>query len=221
MFLAQLQDDVSRIGFHIFDCSEDAPLESLAIRLGNPVASVSGRLTVDTLVPKAREDSKSGTLSFSHGTAAFPFHTETAHWRDPVDLVILKCVDPGAGNRPTLLIDGWDLGLGKDDVRQLTQGLMVVKNGFKSFLAPSVTCESERLSFRHDPTCMKPASKPDKTVWNILEQALVDANLIKIAWKTGQCLVLDNRRMLHSRGESSVVDYDRQLERIYIGKKWS
>ena len=216
--LPLLHHDVSRVGFHLFDWGESAPLESLALRLGRPVASVPGRPAVDVLVPKTREDSQPGTLSFMHGTDVFPFHTETAHWRDPVDWVILKCVNPGAGNRPTLLIDGWDLGLEDDESRRLTQSLMVVKNGSKSFLAPLVTRESERPSFRYDPACMKPASNGDKAVLNILEQGLMDATQTDIMWKAGQCLIFDNRRMLHSRAGSSIADPDRRLERIYVVK---
>ena len=217
--LSQLRLHVERDGFHMFHWPEDASLESLAIGLGHPVASVPGRSTVDILVPKTREDSMPGTLSSMHGADAFPFHTETAHWRHAVDWVILRCVNPGAGNRPTLLIDGWDLGLEKNDIKQLTQSLMVVKNGFRSFIAPLLTRESEKLSFRHDPACMKPASKRDKAVLRIFEAALANAIQIDITWTVGQCLILDNRRLLHSRAVSSTVDFDRRLERIYVNKE--
>ena len=216
--LSLLHRDVSRAGFHLFDWGENAPLESLALRLGRPVASVPGRPPVDVLVPKTREDSQPGTLSFMHGTDAFPFHTETAHWRAPVDWVILKCVNPGAGSRPTLLIDGLNLGLEDAEIRRLTQSLMVVKNGSKSFLAPLVTRESERLSFRYDLACMKPASNGDKTALHLLGQGLMHATKTDITWKAGQCLIFDNRRMLHSRAGSSIADPDRRLERIYVVK---
>ena len=216
--LSLLHHNLSRFGFHLFDSPESEPLQSLAFRLGRPVASVLGRAPVDVLVPKTRQDSQPGTLSFMHGAAAFPFHTETAHWRDPVDLVILKCVNPGAGNRPTLLIDGSDLSLEDVEIRRLTQSLMVVKSGSRSFLAPLVMRRNERLEFRYDSACMKPATNGDKAVLNILEQCLLDASRIDITWKRGQCLVFDNRRLLHSRAASSIADYDRRLERIYVVK---
>ena len=217
-WLSVLHENVSRVGFHLFDWAANAPIESLALRLGHPVASVPGRPVVDVLAPRSREESRPGTLSFMHGGDAFPFHTETAHWREPVDLVILKCVNPGAGNRPTLLIDGLDLQLEDDAMRRLTRSLMVVKNGFKSFLAPLVARENTQLSFRYDPGCMKPASNGDKAVLNILEQSLIDATQTDITWKEGRCLIFDNHRMLHSRAVTPIADHDRRLERMYVVK---
>ena len=95
---SRLRIDVERVGFHFFDRYEDVPLASLAAQLGHPVASAPGRPLTDLLVPQTCDDSQPGTLSSIHGVEAFPFHTETAHWRIPVDLVILKCINPGAGN---------------------------------------------------------------------------------------------------------------------------
>ena len=145
--LSRLYCDVRRNGFHIFDWRADGALESLAIRLGRTVPSAAGRPVVDVLVPRTREDSYPGTLSAMHGTDSFPFHTETAHWRVPVDWVILKCVRPGAGNRPTLLVDGWSLGFEEDQIRLLIRSLMVVKNGSRSFLAPLATRKTSVFRF--------------------------------------------------------------------------
>ncbi len=216
--LSLLPHNMSGFGFHLFESRESEPLESLALNLGLTVPSGPGRPAVDVLVPKPREDSQSGTLSFMHGTYAFPFHTETAHWRDPVELVILRCVNPGAGNRPTVLIDGWDVSFEDSEIRQLTRSLMVVKSGSRSFLAPLMMRKSERLEFRYDPSCMTPATNGDKVVLNILERGLRDATQTVIRWKAGQCLIFDNRRMLHSRAGSSIADYDRRLERTYVVK---
>ena len=217
--LSKLEEDIGRAGFCLCEWLEDAPLDALAMMLGCPIASVLGRPLVDVLTPKAQDESQPGTLSFVHGRSAFPFHTETAHWRVPVDWVILRCVNPGAGNRPTILVDGWDIGLEEDETRRLTQSLMVVKSGSKSFLAPLITEENGLFSFRHDPGCMKPASVSDKPALDILDQRLSEASRTVIQWNAGQCLVFDNRRMLHSRADSSVADCDRQLERVYVVRK--
>lgn len=214
--LSRLHHDLNRVGFHLFGGPEELPLESLALRLGHPVPSCPDRPTVDILVPKTREDSPAGTLSSMHGVNAFPFHTETAHWRKPVDLVILKCVNPGAGNRRTLMIDTWGIDFAKDELNQLTQSLLVVRNGSKSFLAALASRERERLLFRYDLACMKPSSYIDQSALNTLEHRLKVAMRTEITWKAGQCLILDNRRILHSRAVSSINDSDRRLERIYV-----
>ena len=216
--LSILRSRVNRVGFHLFHWDNQAPLSALALKLGHPVPSVPGRPAVDLLVPKDKESSSTKSLSSIHGTDAFPFHTETAHWREPVDWVILKCVNPGAGHRPTLLIDAWDLTLEDDEITRLTRSLMVVKNGSKSFLAPLATRQSDRISFRYDPGCMKPASISDMVTLDILKQGLTDAAQTAVAWQEGQYLILDNRRMLHSRAGSPVADPDRNLERVYVTK---
>ena len=210
---------LERDGYHLFECDVGASLEELALRLGKPIASVPGRPPVDVLVPKTQEDSQPGTLSFLNGAGAFPFHTETAHWRTPVDLVVLKCVEPGAGSRSTILADGWNLGLDSKTVKQLTRTLMVVRNGRKSFLAPLATREDDKLSFRYDPGCMRPTSTDDAVVLDTLQTSLLSAEQIRIVWKRGQCLIFDNLRMLHSRDESPIPDPDRRLERIYVYKE--
>lgn len=219
--LSQLHTDLERKGFALVDWPEDGPLDSLAVQLGKPVPSAPGRSLVDVLVPQPGGASLPGTLSSLHGVGSFPFHTETAHWRTPVDWVILRCVNPGAGNRPTLLIDGLSLHFRNNEIRQLTRSLMIVRNGSRSFLAPLVMSENTQLLFRHDPGCMRPSSKGDQHLKEVFERRLMNANPTEIAWKSGQCVIFDNRRMLHSRAESSTADFDRCLERIYIVKERS
>ena len=214
--LSQLLYDVDKFGFHIFDWLADIPIASLAIRLGSPVASAPGRPEVDILVPKSGMASFPGTLSSIHGTNAFPFHSETAHWRRPVDLVVLKCINPGSGDRPTLLIDGLNLGWRNSDIKFLERSLMLVKNGPKSFFAPLVKREKQGVSFRYDRACMKPSSNADKMPLEMFERAVEGATQTVVEWKAGRCLVFDNHRMLHSRAGSPILDLDRQIERIYI-----
>lgn len=209
---------LERDGYHLFNCGKEGSLEELALSLGKPVASVPGRPPVDVLVPKSKEDSQPGTLSYLNGDGAFPFHTETAYWPNPVDLVILKCVEPGAGSRSTILVDGWNLGLDRDTVKRLTRTIVVVRNGRRSFIASLAKLEDDRLSVRYDPACMRPTSSEDAIMLNTLQTSLSNADHTRIVWKSGQCLVFDNRRMLHSRSESSVPDPDRRLERIYVYK---
>ena len=218
---ALLRYDVASTGFHLFDAPTRASLETLARSMGHPVASSPGKPTVDTLVPKPQEDSRPGTLSSIHGTHAFPFHTETAHWPEPVDLVLLRCVNPGAGNRPTLLVDGWDLGLAAAYITRLKESVMVVRNGSRSFLAPLVTQKDDSIALRYDQGCMAPSSAYDKALLTTLERRLSGATQTSVRWKKGRCLILDNRRMLHSRGSTSMPDPDRKLERAYIVDPWT
>ena len=207
-----------RDGYFLFHYGVGASLEELAGSLGMPIASALGRTLVDVLTPRTREESPPGTLSNLVGAGAFPFHTETAHWRTPVDTVILRCVDPGAGNRPTLLADGRTLCETSIERMQIARTLMFVRNGHKSFLTHLAELEDGQVSFRYDPGCMRPTSAEDRISVEAFETGLSDIAPIEVAWKTGQCLVFDNRRMLHSRSASRIPDPDRRLERIYLCK---
>ena len=210
--------DLQAAGYCIFEPPQEESLESLAHRFGPTIASRPGRATVDVLVPKDREASRPGTLSFVHGRSAFPMHTETAHWPRPVELVLLRCLRPGAGKRATLLIDGWKLGLSDADIARLTQSLVVVKNGARSFLSSLVDRREHRIDFRFDASCMRAARDSDRAVWQAFEQAVQAAPARPISLRPGQCLAFDNRRMLHSRGSSPVPDHDRRLERVYVAE---
>src|SRR5258708_33000235 len=55
--------------------------------------------------PQPVHSAKQNTLSSRYGTDAFPFHTDTAHWDQPARYLVLYCVNPGEGNRATLLQD--------------------------------------------------------------------------------------------------------------------
>lgn len=215
-WLSSLIENVRHFGFHLFDVAEELSLESLASELGDPVPSAPGRPLTDLLFPQTLAQAPLGTLSSLHGIGAFPFHTETAHWRRPVDLVILRCLDPGGANRKTLLVDGWEIGLADDEVRALTQCLMVVRNGPRSFLAAPVEKTMDGLRFRYDKACMNPAFGSAAIATENLDRRLDEAKFQEVHWKAGRYLVFDNRRILHSRASASAGDTDRRIERIYI-----
>lgn len=216
---SNLCKDIKQSGFHLLDMPQGASVESLGMLLGQPVPSVPGRPIVDTLVPKTPRLSRPGSLSARFGMGSFPFHTETAHWRFPIDWAILHCVDPGSGHRPTLLVDGWELDLTDHELDHLSKSLMIVKNGSRSFLAPPVEKGIHGPLFRCDFSCMCPAFRSAAWVIDVLREKLREATPRIVHWKTGLCLILDNRRMLHSRGASLTFDPDRRIERVYVVKQ--
>ena len=212
--LSKLSLEVKRTGLFLFD--GDLSITSLAYRLGRPVASAPERPMIDVLTPSVSAHARPGSLSSKYGTGGFPFHTETAHWRRPVDWVILRCVGPGAGDRVTELVDGWGLDLRDRELTALSRSLMVVKNGSKSFLAAPIDNGIYGRIFRYDSACMSPAFRDAELAISILENRLNDADRRIVQWKTGRTLVFDNSRMLHSRGTATTLDTDRILERIYL-----
>ena len=196
-------------GFCVFEMDEGQSLDSIALDLGRPVPSVLGRSATDFLSPRAPDEAKSGTFSSIFGMGSFPLHTETAYWYRPIDILILRCINPGQGNRPTVLVDGWRLGFAEDEMNELTSSLMVVKSRSNSFLAPLLTPSEQKASFRFDQNCMKPATKLDRLAFEVLVNGLSKADKIEINWTRRTCLILDNHRVLHSRGTSAIPDENR------------
>jgi alpha-ketoglutarate-dependent taurine dioxygenase len=64
---------------------------------------------------------------------------------------------------------------------------------------------------------MEPVTTGAKTLLTTIRDQVERSPKISIPWLSGDLLLLDNHRMLHSRGESSRPDPDRLLKRILVG----
>src|SRR4051812_7783605 len=80
-------------------------LFGLAAGLGVPTATRSVGALCDTLLPTEANVAKPCSLSKIHDIGEFPLHNDTAHWLTPCRYVMLECISPGRGGRPTLLMD--------------------------------------------------------------------------------------------------------------------
>jgi alpha-ketoglutarate-dependent taurine dioxygenase len=64
---------------------------------------------------------------------------------------------------------------------------------------------------------MEPTTNCAKTLLTAIREQIERSPTISISWLPGDLLLLDNHRMLHSRGESNRPDPDRLLKRILVG----
>lgn len=73
---------------------------------------------IRNICPQPVCSAKPNTLSSRYGIEAFPFHTDAAHWQYPARYLVLYCVDPGEGKRPTILQDSfsWQLNDNETDL---------------------------------------------------------------------------------------------------------
>ena len=189
------------------------------------IASELGEIRVDPrspdpirdIRPQMTADAKPNTLSSRYGTSSFPFHTDVAHWHDPARYVLLYCVHPGSGNRPTQLQDSrtWDLepGVWRAMLRE------VWKSGhFRPHLCTVGTQKDDRIALRFDVACMSPMTTKASQVKTCIDECLRTSRTIEISWQPRTLLAIDNSRMLHARGESKCSDPDRVLRRALIGR---
>lgn len=166
--------------------------------------------------PQSISTAKSNTLSSRHGTGRFPFHTDTAHWERPARYLILYCVTPGSGERPTLLQDSHSWKLIRGEMDLAARALWVVGNRTAK-LTYVVLASDEQLSIRYDMDCMRPMTEEARELRNILVRKVETTPQLRIDWHAGDLLVIDNHRMVHARGAAKRDDEDRVLKRILVG----
>jgi hypothetical protein len=73
----------------------DNDLVEFAHTFGRIAVEVRDPRPVRAISPNSETDARQNTLSSRYGFRAFPFHTDTAYWREPAALVLLYCIDPG------------------------------------------------------------------------------------------------------------------------------
>ena len=187
---------------------------ALACLLGTPISTRSGGDLWDTLVPTEAQAAKPRSLSRIHSVGEFPLHIDTAHWLTPCRYVILACVSPGSGGRPTLLLDTQQCRLAERHVSFLHSTPLRVTNGRNSFF--STILSKARSFLRFDPGCMTATTPEGADALDIFSHQHWLDHIEEIQWEKDRIVVIDNWRLLHGRGRTDGVDSDRILLRLSI-----
>lgn len=193
-------------------CSEH--LRELAASLGVPVPARRAESTVSVLRPTAAGDARPNSLSARYSTGSFPFHVDTAHWSVPCRYIVLGCLDPGAGNRKTLLLDTATIPLSDEQRELLVSTPFRVVNGRQSFF--STITKQGRSFVRYDPGCMRAATGEGKRALAVFAPCAWSDRVAEICWQKGNVLVIDNWRVLHGRSDAKASDPLRKLMRVYV-----
>jgi alpha-ketoglutarate-dependent taurine dioxygenase len=203
-------------GFVVIQGYHSDQLLAFAERLGRPSPDARNPSLVRDLFPRPRSESTTNTLSSRYGTGEFPFHTETAYWRSPARYLFLYCVEPGSGDRPTLLLDLAAMSV--DDRAILARELWVVRYTRQPYLTTVLDQSAKGSLFRYDPACMRPVEERGQSPV-ILTRVLNEVRAVRIYWRHAMLLILDNHRLLHGRGAANVADPDRHLRRVLVKKE--
>ncbi|WP_283153614.1 TauD/TfdA family dioxygenase [Guptibacillus hwajinpoensis] len=200
---------------NIGEKNKDELLE-IGCLLGAPIPSRNGGDVVDELIPVSEMEAVSCSLSSIHGKNEFPLHTDTAYMKIPVRFIILYVKNPGSGDRPTFLVDGYKLVDKLQDDLKLS--IYKIKNGRHSFLGNIVEKVDETILVRFDEGCMSPATRDSCKIKKKFSSFLKDEPKMKINWRQGDILIIDNWRVLHGRGNSIKNDNNRLLYRLSISR---
>jgi alpha-ketoglutarate-dependent taurine dioxygenase len=206
-----------RDGYWVGRTASEDELTGLAVSLGEPIAARLGGPVLQELVPIETSAAPRKSLSAVHGVEPFPFHTDGAHYRRPPRWIVMRCVDPGPGGRPTLLVDGARLPLGARQWRDIERAVWWVRSGARSFPASIMTRSHQGTLLRYDRGCMEPSVPEFARVGGVLESAIEASEHIRLTWKPNDVVVVDNWRILHARGAASRLDRGaRRLQRILV-----
>ncbi len=194
----------------------------IARQFGEPLPSRRGGSLVDLLVPTKQEDAHPRSISAIYGTGEFPFHTDGAYMRIPPRFMFLRFIE-GKSDRATLLLDAYALPFSAEERREMFRDVWVVNGGRGRFLTPIFNngLVSGSTLVRYDRGCMRPAHLAFNRAADILDLRSQEIKPVQIHWKLGHTLVLDNWRMLHARGSSSLEGVERRvLERVLVGSQY-
>ncbi len=168
------------------------------------------------LRPTERSEANRNSLSSRYGLGAFPFHTDTAHWKNPCRYICIACKSPGSDKRPTILKNMDAIPLSESQIDLLSYALFLVRNGRNSFYTSILSILEKERQWRFDPGCMLPQNSSGIAAADLMGELIKLAPSEEVAWDSGDVLIIDNHRVLHGRGPGGVDS--RELIRVCIEK---
>lgn len=199
-------------GFLRFESDPQQPMLEVARGLGE-LFEAENIASVQTLVPKMKADEQDNTYSGNFGLDVFPFHTDLAHWYVPPRYILLRCVNP-AEHVATKLID-------RQSILDEQMRDLINRAHFRSRKRlDRKTCLLKILHsnlFRWDSLYITPANKAGIELKNIIDERIQIVKPKEIFLdKCGDCILVDNWRMLHGRGSINNGSMHRKIQRVYF-----
>ncbi|SFH69818.1 hypothetical protein SAMN04487925_10153 [Bradyrhizobium sp. cf659] len=172
---------------------------------------------IHTIQPSA--EGTPNTYSGRYGLAAFPAHTDLAHWPEPPRYLWLRCLR-GYDEVPTILFDGNRL-IEQCGANLLSRSLVRARRPLAGRLhlmplyLPSRNSAPARL--RWDETYIVPASDVGVEGFTKMKAVIREQREILCPLSApGDTLIIDNWRMLHARSVVPRHCGDRLIERAYL-----
>lgn len=220
MMLSQDRERLNRCGYCVIHAVNAEDLFLFATALGRPERDPRDRLLVKDIQPQPKTAANANTLSSRYGMGVFPVHTEAAYLQTPPRFLLLYCLNPGSGGRPTSLLDGADLHARMSHTRR--PGTWVVKAGRRPFLCNVLWGDPPNgFGIRYDRECVFPHGLAARSEEHAIQQFISESTPITIHWVEKQLLIVNNYRMLHGRGGSNSDDRDRWLKRVLVAEESS
>lgn len=165
----------------------------------------SSSLRYSFLKPRSAGTGKS--LSGRHGFNEFPLHTDGAHMNAPPDYILLMA--PITRTAPTLIADPRDLIDFDSEYAKLA--IFSVQRRGRTFSSHFVGSRNGSSFIRYNSDTMVPKNSAALEIQRRMRDLRKYA--FPLHWDKNALLVLDNRSMLHGRGQvEGITSYIRRLE---------
>lgn len=195
-----------------FSSDSKESMLQVAQRIGK-IFKVPTMPLIQTLTPRLKQSELDNTYSGNFGLKEFPFHTDLAHWFVPPRYLFLRSV-VSVPDVQTRIIDSKDICNGID-------ACVLSRAHFKprKKLDRNANLLKVRQNgiFRWDSIFIEPANSIAKELSREIQFSLSNTKYINLYLaEKGDCLLIDNWRMLHGRSVVSLTSMDRVIERVYF-----
>lgn len=170
--------------------------------------------TVQILKPKIADKEHKSSYSGNYGLGEFPFHTDMAHWYIPPKYLLLRCIIP-APNVPTNIINLNSIFQEIDFNYDLAHFVPRKKLESKT----SILHLYKKDICRWDKLFLKPFNQYARDLELIIADKIANYPYKKIQLKqTGDCILINNWKMIHSRSAVDELSLNRYYERVYLSE---
>jgi len=186
----------------------------VAEQLGE-ILKVPGMPITQTLTPRETSGLEKSSYSGNYGTGAFPLHTDLAHWYEPPRYFLLRCIQP-SHEVITSFVPAEEVFMHENSI-DLRRSLFRPRRRIDGRLSMLRLYQNEL--YRWDTLFIKPMTKLACMLQARIEDKLKDIQQLEVSLaNSGDCVLVDNWKMLHSRSAVPSTSLNRRIERVYISE---
>lgn len=185
-----------------------------------PPHSIKNEYPAEKLTPKEKKEFNKNTYSSIFGLGEFPYHTDLAHLPTPPKYLLLRCLK-GAKDVKTKILESKNI-IKEYDFSKLKRSIFKPRDKLNSRVSLPLPLIFGNEFIRWDSIFLQPANKNAEDFHEWMSIALWDgiekSHSLSVS---GDTLLINNWKNLHSRSSVSEEDRIRVIERIYLSEMWN
>lgn len=212
--LSHIKSEIRQKGYHKFSINPNVSILQIATELGQ-VIELENNLTIQQLKPRLKEIESKRTYSGNYGLDEFPLHSDMAHWYKPPQYLLLKCITPAIDTYTSIL--NFEKILMEIDINyELAHFIPRRQINFKTNI---LKIKNHNGISRWDNLFIKPFNKNAEILSELIKKELNTREKINLKLEnSGDCLLINNWKMVHGRSKINDQSLNRLYERIYLSE---